>query len=745
MRRSLTLSTLLILSGVLTGCGGSTPNQSSISSPAPTTATLSPTALAFNNVTVGSTGAVLSTTLTNTGTTGLIISSGPAVTGTGFSLSSTTCGASLNAGAACVISVSFVPTAVQSYSGTLSITDNASSSPQTATLSGAGITLPSPNSCGTPQTTSPTLPAPTANYAGVAFTGSVKAGTVGVIGASVQLYAAGTTGNGSTPTALLSAPLTTDSNGNFSVPATFTCPYSNSVVYAVATGGKAGASGPTNAGIVLMSVLGVCNNLTRNGSYTINEATTVAGAYAMAQFLKPGGVMGASSTNSTGIGLAAATAANLVNTTTGVFPGTYFPATGTAPAARMGSLANLLDACIVSSGAGSSVCTQLYADTTVSGTAPANTLDAALSIAKNPGNNVAALYTLSQAASAFSPSLAAQPSDWTMYATYSGGGMNDPSAIGIDSLGNVWVANYFDIVSYFTNAGSPIFSSGLPGNQLNESYGGAVDYTNTFWPTSEQSEGGFNGDDGAVPIFNTSGSQLGILGIGGLNFPLANAFDTSANMWVVDYGDSSVSVYATGENPLAANPLTNSPYTSGQLIFPVAVAIDSQCNAWVANQAASTITKISGNGSSFASFTVGSGPSGVAVDASNNVWSANYYGNSIGLVSAAGSVLSGSGYTGGGIDHPQGIAIDGAGTVWVANYRGPSLSELAGATATKPGALLSPSAGWGPDAQLLEAFALAIDASGNLWVSNFGSNTLTEFIGMAVPVKTPLLGPVRVP
>jgi hypothetical protein len=46
---------------------------------------------------------------------------------------------------------------------------------------------------------------------------------------------------------------------------------------------------------------------------------------------------------------------------------------------------------------------------------------------------------------------------------------------------------------------------------------------------------------------------------------------------------------------------------------------------------------------------------------------------------------------------------------------------------------------------LLEPYAVAIDAAGNVWVSNYGSDTLTEFIGVAAPVKTPLLGPVRVP
>jgi len=120
-------------------------------------------------------------------------------------------------------------------------------------------------------------------------------------------------------------------------------------------------------------------------------------------------------------------------------------------------------------------------------------------------------------------------------------------------------------------------------------------------------------------------------------------------------------------------------------------------------------------------------------------------------LTSSGTILSGvNGFTGGGVDHPQGIAADGAGTVWVANYRSPSgtnasLSEFSGAGTTSPGTALSPATGWGQDAVLLEPFAVAIDASGNIWVSNFGTNTLTEFVGMAVPVKTPLLGPVRVP
>ena len=81
--------------------------------------------------------------------------------------------------------------------------------------------------------------------------------------------------------------------------------------------------------------------------------------------------------------------------------------------------------------------------------------------------------------------------------------------------------------------------------------------------------------------------------------------------------------------------------------------------------------------------------------------------------------------------------IDGAGSVWVANYFGDSLLELSASTAAE----LSPVAGYGLDAPLSEPYGMAIDARGDVWLSNSGANTLTEFVGLAAPVKTPLLGP----
>ena len=55
------------------------------------------------------------------------------------------------------------------------------------------------------------------NNPGVSFTGRAMAGTQPVTGATVQLYAAGTIGNGSQGTALLMSPVTTDSSDRKSV------------------------------------------------------------------------------------------------------------------------------------------------------------------------------------------------------------------------------------------------------------------------------------------------------------------------------------------------------------------------------------------------------------------------------------------------------------------------------------------------------------------------------------------------
>jgi hypothetical protein len=713
------------------------------------TGAVTPSSLAFATIVINATASAQNVTLTNTGSV-LLTYNGATIGGTNaanFAASTAgTCGASgttIAVGASCTIPVTFTPTSATSFSGTVSVAYNAAGSPKTVTLTGSGEA--EPNTCKSINNTSPSGTAPTANYAGTALSGTVKAGLLPVVGSSVQVYAAGTTGNGSAPT-LLGSAVTTDSNGKFTVSGSFTCPYSNSVLYAVARGGVVNGSS-ANAGIVLTGVIGPCNSLTGSPSFTINEATTAATAWAMGQFLAKGGNLGASATNSSGITLAAATAANLVNMVTGSGTGAGFPGTGTAPTARVNSVANLLNACVASSGASSAACTGLYAATATTAGTPSNTLDAAMNLVKNPGTSVGTLYTLSTASAAFSPVLAAAPTDWTLAVTYSGGGMKDPSAVSIDSKGNVFVANYYSVESVFANNGTPLLPNGYAAPNLYESYGQAVDVNDVVWVANEESSYSVNGGLGSITQVTSGGTSPATFSSGGIYFPIAVAFDPSGNAWVADYGNPNAgTVVLSG----TGTPLSGSiGYSSPSFDFPAAVATDSKCNAYLANQSSNSLTMVLGDGSSTGDFVVGREPSGVAVDPNDNVWSANYFDNTVGLVAAGGKILSGTGIAGGGLNHPQGIASDGAGNAWVANYRGPTnanaISEFSSASSATPGAAISPSTGWGADAGLLEAYAIAIDASGNVWVTNFGLNTVTEFVGMAVPVKTPLLGPTRVP
>ena len=581
-------------------------------------------------------------------------------------------------------------------------------------------------------------------YAGVSFAGKALAGKQPLIGASVELYAAGTTGNGSSATALLSNPLTTDANGAFLVPAGYLCPSAASQIYMVARGGKPGAAAASaNSAAVLLTALGACNQMVASTQIVLNEVTTVAATFALSQFLSPGANLGASSTNAAGLGNAVATASALADISAGSSPGPAFAANGSSPAPRIDSLANLLNACVASTPA-ASACSALFSATTpAGGAAPANTLDAALNLVRNPAANVASLYALSAGSSVFAPVLASAPADWTLFVNFTGGGMNSPSGVGIDSAGDVWVASYFNAASVFSPLGKPLLPQGITGFGLSSSFGLAVNANNDAWIPNQPST---TVAGNSVSVLNSSGqSAAGSTGFtaGGLDYPIAVAIDTDSSAWVVDYGDSHLTHLSSSGQALSGA----AGYTSPTLEFPVAAAIDGSHNVWVANQSGSSVTRAAPDGSQFTSYPCCDEPSALAIDQLGNVWVNNYYGNSVSEISSAGAILSNGSYTSGGIDHPQGIAIDGAGNIWITNFGGLSITELAGAATTgaAPGAALSPSRGLGGDAALLQAFAIAVDASGNLWISNRGSNTLTQFIGLVAPVRTPLIGPPVAP
>lgn len=108
-------------------------------------ATLSPTSLAFGVQSIGTTSPTQPVILSNSQSVALNISSISFGGNNPASFTQTNdCGSSLAAGGTCSLNVAFAPLGTSSgpFSSTLYVYDNAANSPQTATLTGTGTTLP---------------------------------------------------------------------------------------------------------------------------------------------------------------------------------------------------------------------------------------------------------------------------------------------------------------------------------------------------------------------------------------------------------------------------------------------------------------------------------------------------------------------------------------------------------------------------------------------------------------------------
>jgi hypothetical protein len=98
--------------------------------------TLSVISLSFSTTVAGNTSTAKTVTLTNNQAAALSINS---ITVSGpFALASNTCGTSVLAGKNCTVGVAFLPMAVGSATGTLTLNHSALNTPQTVSLAGTG-------------------------------------------------------------------------------------------------------------------------------------------------------------------------------------------------------------------------------------------------------------------------------------------------------------------------------------------------------------------------------------------------------------------------------------------------------------------------------------------------------------------------------------------------------------------------------------------------------------------------------
>lgn len=136
-------------------------------------ATLSTTSLFFGSVVIGKPSGPLSITLTNYGTASLNILS--VLANADFGESDDCSATSLAPAANCTINVTLTATTLGTLTGTLSVADNAPSSPQTAFLGGTGVTggcIPLGGQCYEPVNRHSCCPAPFPHHTFCAPSGS---------------------------------------------------------------------------------------------------------------------------------------------------------------------------------------------------------------------------------------------------------------------------------------------------------------------------------------------------------------------------------------------------------------------------------------------------------------------------------------------------------------------------------------------------------------------------------------------
>lgn len=286
----------------------------------------------------------------------------------------------------------------------------------------------------------------------------------------------------------------------------------------------------------------------------------------------------------------------------------------------------------------------------------------------------------------------------------------------------------------------------------------AIDASGNAWVTSRGSN--------TVTKLNQSGNVIGSYKVG--KSPVGIAIDASGNVWIADLGSNSVT-------KLAPDGHTLGTFTSGS--GPYGITVDAFGNAWVANFKDNTVTKLSPSGTELGSYQVASrgplglsgGLNGIVIDASGNIWVTNDDDNSVIKLTPSGSIIGT--YPAGG--SPVGLAIDRDGNVLIAcadgiTELGPDGNRIATydnqVLATGPESIAIDASGniWvsvssdsdvielSPDGTILKTYmigqsheGIVVDASGNVWITNFVNGTVSEIIGAAKgPQYFPYKGPV---
>ena len=358
---------------------------------------------------------------------------------------------------------------------------------------------------------------------------------------------------------------------------------------------------------------------------------------------------------------------------------------------------------------------------------------------------------------------------------------NYPSAVAIDTAGNLYVADSNNstirkittagVVT--TLAGKAFYTGATDGKgaaaQFSYPYGVATDnapsanvfVADTFNHTIRKVTSA-----GVVTTFagaaGTVGSTNGTTTAVRFNYPYGLATDTSNNIYIADSGNSlvrkstSAGVVTTFAGTVGSAGNVDGTGTTAKFNRPVGIGRDAANSLYVEDVNAQTIRKItsatvvttlagsngakgSANGSgASATFNI---PTGSATDTSGNVYVADSMNNIVRKITPVGAVTTFAGTSGvvgsanltgaaASFYRPTGIASDSSNNLYVTDALANTVRKITsgGAVATYAGypSVIGSTDATGSAASFFTPSSLASDTSGNLYVADAGNHTIRK-------------------
>jgi sugar lactone lactonase YvrE len=246
----------------------------------------------------------------------------------------------------------------------------------------------------------------------------------------------------------------------------------------------------------------------------------------------------------------------------------------------------------------------------------------------------------------------------------------------------------------------------------------------------------------------------------GFNHPAGVAIDANGTIYVGDKGNNIIrKISTTGVVSILAGSgsagAANGTGTNATFDTPLGMTTDASGNVYVSDgnnnlirkiTPAGVVTTFAGNGtigavngnSTTASFNA---PFGLAMDASGTMYVADTYNNLIRKISATGVVttLAGSGAagatngtgTGASFNQPRGVAVDASGNVYVADFGNSGLIRKitsAGVVTTLAGGVSGFADGVGTAARFAGVYDVVVDATGIIYVTDGGNNSIRKIV-----------------